>query len=385
MVRAVHAGKGMRAVANQFGVSVGTVAFWTRRAADSRLDRVDFSDRAPGCPRGWNRTPAAIEQQVVALRRSLREDSDLGEYGARAIHAALKAERAAAPSMATINRVLSRHGLQDTARRVRRPPPPRGWYLPQVAAGRAEVDCFDFIEDLKIAEGPLVNVLTAKSLHGALTDAWMLLQLSAKGTDPCLRARWQRDGLPAYAQYDNGTVFQGAHQFADAVGRTSRLCLALGVIPVFVPPLEHGMQNTIEGFNGLWQAKVWQRHRVASIAELQACSDRYIAAHRARTQTAADAAPPREPMPTHFELDLHAPLRGQMIFIRRTNETGQVHLLGQRFTVSPDWLHRLVRCEVDFDHHCIRCFALRRRAPTEQPLLATIEYHRPDKPFYGEV
>jgi hypothetical protein len=267
---------------------------------------------------------------------------------------------------------------------VRRPAPPRGWYLPEVAAGRAEVDCFDFIEDLKIAEGPLVNVLTAKSLHGALTDAWMLLQLSAKGTGPCLLTRWQRDGLPAYAQYDNGTVFQGAHQFADAVGRISRLCLALGVIPVFVPPLEHGMQNSIEGFNGLWQAKVWQRHRVGSIAELQACSDHYIAAHRARTQTAADAAPLRRPMPQHFELDLHAPLRGQMIFIRRTDENGYVHLLGQRFAVSRDWLHRLVRCEVDFDHHCIRCFALRRRAPTEQPLLNTLAYHRPDKPFYGE-
>ena len=42
MVRAVRAGKGMRAVAKQFGVSVGSVAFWMRRAADSRLDRVDF-------------------------------------------------------------------------------------------------------------------------------------------------------------------------------------------------------------------------------------------------------------------------------------------------------------------------------------------------------
>jgi transposase-like protein len=385
MVRLVRSGKSMHSVAAKFHVDPSTVSFWVSRARDCRLDRVDFSDRAPGCPSGWNRTPVAIEQHILELRRSLREDSDLGEYGARAIHAALRAERDAAPSMATINRVLSRHGLQDTARRVRRPPPPRGWYLPEVAAGRAELDCFDFIEDRKIAEGPLVDVLTGKSLLGALTDAWVLSQLSAKGTDPCLRARWQRDGLPAYAQFDNGTVFQGAHQFADAVGRTSRLCLALGVIPVFVPPLEHGMQNTIEGFNGLWQAKVWQRHRVASIAELQACSDRYIAAHRARTQTAADAAPPREPMPKHFELDLHTPLRGQMIFIRRTNETGQVHLLGRCFTVSPDWLHRLVRCEVDFDHHCIRCFALRRRAPTEQPLLATIEYHRTHKPFYGEL
>ena len=385
MVRAVRAGGSMQAVATQFGVSVSTVAFWVERAAGARLDRVDFSDRAPGCARGWNRTPVAIEHRIVELRRSLREDSALGEYGARAIHAAFAAERDMGPSVATINRVLSRHGLQDVARRIRRPAPPRGWYLPEVAAGRAEVDCFDFIEDLKIAEGPLVDVLTGKSLHGTLTDAWVLAQLSAKGAGACLLGRWGRDGLPAYAQFDNHTVFQGAHQFANTVGRISRLCLALGVTPVFVPPLEHGMQNTIESFNGLWQAKVWQRHRVASIPELQACSDRYIAAHRARSRTATEAAPPRRPMPKDFELNLHAPLTGQMIFIRRTSDTGHAHLLGQRFAVSPDWPHRLVRCEVDFNHHCIRCFALRRRAPTEQPLLATIEYHRPNKPFKGEL
>ena len=82
---------------------------------------------------------------------------------------------------------------------------------------------------------------------------------------------------------------------------------------------------------------------------------------------------------------MHAPLRGLIIFIRRTDETGHVHLLGQRFAVSPNWSHRLVRCEVDFDHHYIRCFALRRAAPTEQPLLTTIPYQRPDKPFKGEL
>src|SRR5262249_5423920 len=146
-----------------------------------------------------------------------------------------------------------------------------------------ELDCFDFVEDLKIADGPLLCVLTGKSLHGALTDAWVLDGLSARGSIPCLLGRWRCNGLPAYAQFDNATVFQGAHQHRDTVGRISRLCLALGVIPVFVPPLEHGMQNLIESFNGLWQAKVWQRHHVGSAAELQARSDAYIAAHRARS------------------------------------------------------------------------------------------------------
>lgn len=383
MVRQVRTGRSLHAVAQRFKVSVNTVSRWVARSAGERLDRCSFADHKPG--RAWNRTQARLEQHILHTRIQLRDHSVLGEYGADAIERALREELPhVLASRATINRVLRRHGATDAHGRVRRPAPPKGWYLPEVATGRAEVDCFDFIEDLKIAEGPLVNVLTAKSLHGALTDAWMLLQLSAKGTGPCLLTRWQRDGLPAYAQYDNDTVFQGAHQFADAVGRISRLCLALGVIPVFVPPLEHGMQNSIEGFNGLWQAKVWQRHRVGSVSELQARSDAYITAHRARSCQAAEAAPPRRPMPQHFELDLHAPLRGQMIFIRRTDENGYVHLLGQRFAVSRDWLHRLVRCEVDFDHHCIRCFALRRRAPTEQPLLNTLAYHRPDKPFYGE-
>ena len=68
--------------------------------------------------------------------------------------------------------------------------PPKGWYLPAVARARAELDSFDFIEDLKIAGGPLVHVLTAKSLHGALTDAWVMEHPSAKLTLEALSERW---------------------------------------------------------------------------------------------------------------------------------------------------------------------------------------------------
>lgn len=381
MVRRVRCGHALRVVAREFQVHVSTVSFWVERSAGQRLDRFSFADHKPG--RAWNRTEAALERHILQTRAHLREHSALGEYGADAIERTLQ-EHGSAVSRATISRVLKRHGATDAHRRMRRPAPPRGWYLPEVAAGRAEVDCFDFIEDLKIAGGPLVCVLTGKSLHGALTDAWIRDRLSARGSIPCLLGRWQRDGLPAYAQFDNDTVFQGAHQHPDTVGRISRLCLALGVIPVFVPPLEHGMQNLIEGFNALWQAKVWQRHHVGSAAELQTVSDTYIAAHRARSASAADRAPARRPMPEHFEFDVRVPLRGQMIFVRRTTENGNVYLLGQHFTVSPEWPHRLVRCEVDFDHHCIRCFALRRRAPTDQSLLATLDYHRTHKPFQGE-
>ena len=372
----------IRQAAQSFGFGKSAAGEWLARARGRRLDRVDFSDDKPG--RAWNRLASDIEQRIAQLRVELKS-SVLGEYGARMIRSVLQTEMDSPPSEAAINRALSRLGLQDGVRRIRRPAPPKGWYLPTVAAGRAELDCFDFIEGLKIANGPLIDVLTAKSLHGALTDAWPMASASARDTVPCLLERWQRDGLPAYAQFDNGTVFQGAHQFAHAVGRVSRLCLQLNVVPVFAPPLEHGMQNIIESFNALWQAKVWQRYKIKRLTDLQTHSERYINAHRARTQAVAERAPPRQPMPKDFKLNLQAPLRGRMVFIRRTDDTGHIHMLGQRVAVSRTWLHRLVRCEVDFDHHYIKCFALRRRDPSEQSLLVTLPYHRIDKPFRGKL
>ena len=373
----------MRAVAAQFGVSVGAAAYWVSRARGKRLDRVRFTNLKPG--RAWNRTPATLERHILKLRTDLRERSVLGEYGPVAIGLAMQDNGSVqhVPARATIHRVLSRHGVLDGAHRQRRPAPPKGWYLPDLATAQAELDTFDFIEDLKIAGGPLVSVLTATSLHGALADAWPMERPSARATLAVLIERWRREGLPTYAQFDNDTIFQGDHRYADSVGRISRLCLALQVIPVFAPPREPGFQNSIEGFNGLWQSKVWRRHHCNDVASLEAVSARYIAAYRIKTATRRESAPTRGRFPSRFKLDLGTPLRGTMIFVRRSTEKGNVNLLNKDFSVDKHWLHRLVRCEVDFTHQRIRFYALRRRDPTVQPLLRELPYPRPNKPFKG--
>jgi hypothetical protein len=126
----------------------------------------------------------------------------------------------------------------------------------------------------------------------------------AKPTLEALLERWRGEGLPTYAQFDNDTIFQGAHQFVDPVGRISRLCLALQVIPVFAPPREPGFQNAIEGFNALWQSKVWQRHHCPDVERLKAVSQRSIAAYRAKTAPRRESGPSRRPFPSRFHLDL---------------------------------------------------------------------------------
>jgi transposase-like protein len=382
MVAAARRGTPMREVARRFGVALSTVQFWVARAGRRRLDRVDWADRPDGPRRPANRTPSELEDLVLSLRRELKEASDLGEFGARAIHAALEARGVTPlPAVRTIGRILERRGALDGRRRVRRPPPPPGWYLPELAAGRAELDSFDIVEGLVIKGGPAVEVLNVTSLHGGLVNSWATAGITAKAAVEALVEHWRAVGLPDYAQFDNDTIFQGAHQHPDVVGRVTRTCLGLGVVPVFAPPRETGFQAAIESYNGRWQAKVWARFVHESLSDLRGRSDRYVAAARARSAARIEAAPARRPFPAEWAPDLQARPHGRIIYLRRAGATGGVELLGRHFEVDATWPHRLVRAEVDLDAGRIRFYALRRRDPTRQPLLRELPYSLPRRRF----
>jgi hypothetical protein len=374
----------LRSVARQFQVSLRTVQVWVGRAKGQRLDRVDWSDRPRGGRRTATATPTRIEDLVVRLRRQLKETSALGEYGAAAIRRELeKRGLQPLPSLRTIGRILLRRGVLDGRRRLRHPPPPKGWYLPRVAAGQAELDSFDFVEDLVIRGGIDVMVLNTVSLHGGLCGSWVRSTWGAKTTVATLIAYWREHGLPAFAQFDNDTIFQGAHQWPDSFGRVNRLCLQLEVIPVFVPPRETGFQAAIENYNGRWQAKVWQRFEHDNLQTLTRHSDRFVTAVRQRSAPRRDSAPARTAFPADWELDLQKPLQGLVIFLRRTNEQGEAELLGHRYQVDPQWPHRLVRAEVDLSKGQIRFYRLRRREPDQQPLLKMVPYQTPTKAFHA--
>lgn len=382
MVSAVRRKVPLREVARRFGVVLGTVQFWVARARGKRLDRVTWQDRSRR-PRRTQRTSPTMERRIVKLRRRLQKSSALGECGAAAIRRALLEQGLKRPpSIRTIGRILERHGLLDGRRRVRRPPPPTGWYLPDLMRREVELDSCDVVEGLKIKGGPLVDVFNAISLHGGLAESWPATRITAQSVVMALTKHWRQVGLPHYAQFDNDTRFQGPHQHPDTVGRVTRLCLSLGLVPVFAPPRETGFQASIESFNGRWQEKVWTRFTHGSLADVQQRSAEYIDATRCRSAARIEAAPTRRPFPKGWRLDLQAAPRGRIIYIRRTDDRGRVSLLGHTFTVDPHWPHRLVRAEFDLDRNRIRFYALRRREPTDQPCLKTITHRLPQRKFH---
>lgn len=382
MVAQVRRGVALRRVARAFGVSLSVVQRWVTRAADVRLDQVDWSSQPTRVTPPKNRTVPDIESLILTTRSDLSRASHLGEHGAAAIRRALEeGGMTSPPSTRTIGRVLVRSGALDGQRRVRTPPPPIGWYLPDVAAKRAELDSFDTVSGLLLAGGVEVIVLNGISLHGGLVTCWPEHAITAKLTASRLVEHWTRFGLPGYAQFDNGNVFIGSNRYPDVIGQVMRTCLSLGVTPVFAPPREPGFQAAIESLNGRWQAKVWRRFERVTLFELLEHSDRYVAAARARNALRIERAPTRTLMPDTPSLDLHAHPRGRTIFIRRTDDSGGVSVLGRRFMIGPHWPHRLVRAEVDLSASVVRFFALRRRDPDNQPLLVEHPYTLPRRRF----
>jgi hypothetical protein len=381
MVAAVRRGQSLRAVASQFAVGVATVAHWVERALGQRLDRVDFADRSRA-PRQTRRTDTSLEDLVLKTRADLAQ-GDLGAIGADAIRCALVDQGVAkAPSVRTINRILGRRGALDGNKRTRRPPPPTGWYLPDVAAGKAELDSIAIVEGLVIKDGPQVEVLNGVSLHGGLVVSWPVESpVTSQRTVQSLLEHWREVGLPGYAQFDNDMIFHGTHRYPDALGRVLRVCLSLAVVPVLVPPRETGFQAMIESYNGWWQAKVWSRFQHQDVEDLQGHSRRYVAALKKQRAARIEAAPDRRAFPADWKLNLKKRPSGRLVYLRRSNPQSEVALLGQSWPLGQTWPNRLVRCEVDLDDDKVRFFTLRRKDPTSQPQIREVDYRLPNRGF----
>lgn len=312
------------------------------------------------------------------MRRWLKEKSALGEYGAVAIQRELNQSGVnPAPSVRTIGYILQRSGALDGQRRVRRPAPPKGWYLPDVRQGSAELDSWDYIEDLTLRGGVLFDVLNVVSLHGGLAGSWPSENPLAKGHVEASTVHWRRFGLPAYSQFDNDTRFIGVIGYKDVLSRVVRHCMSLGVTAVFAPPRETGFQAAVESFNARWQAAVLRRFHHKTMRDLGRRNTAFLEAYRRRLAVRIEAAPRRAPFPQGWKNDINRVRNGRIIFLRRTTDKGTVKILGHQYLADKFWIHRLVRAEVQLDRNRIQLYGLRRAQPELQPLLNEIPYQWP--------
>lgn len=207
--------------------------------------------RAPKHRRGY---PERIQKMVNQMRQA-REQGKRAKYqyalmGAQAIYYELRELGVSPqPSSRTIHRWLKRAG-RIPERRSQKAPNPTYPILPCKAVN--DVQELDF-------KGPfyLKNHLHKYYLM-ALRDKWSkktaLRALARKNMDAILDflvSAWQTLGCPKCLKMDNCLDFRGSNRHPRALSKLMRVCLDLGVQPVFIPISEPWRNGVVENLNGL--------------------------------------------------------------------------------------------------------------------------------------
>jgi transposase InsO family protein len=247
------------ALCRQFGISRKTGYKWLARAGCG-AGVADRSRRPHTSPR---QTPAAVEQQVMALRQLHPV------WGGRKLHHRLVAEGLAdVPAPSTITGILRRQGDLMPI------PPPRDFGHFEHPVPNA-VWQMDFMGHRALGSGAgRVHPWSLLDDHSrfALALAACAHQ-QGNGVQDLLTAVFRQVGLPHAILCDNGSPWGTA-----GMGGLSRLeawLLRLGIEPWHGRPYHPQTQGKVERFHGTIAREVFAQQHPLTLGEAQACFDAF--------------------------------------------------------------------------------------------------------------
>jgi transposase InsO family protein len=210
----------------RYEVSRDTFYAWRARRAGGEADWFyDRSHATRSCP---HRTDAAIEDEVVALRRRFPH------LGPRKLLAVLATRdpRRDWPAASTIGDILKRAGLVEPAKRRRRPlDPPRRVIAAQAAN---EEWAADFKGWFRTQDQRRIDPLTITDGHTRFLIETRITTQTAEGAREVFPRALATYGLPRAIRCDNGAPF--GSQGAGGLTRLSAWWLKLGIEPHFIRP-----------------------------------------------------------------------------------------------------------------------------------------------------
>lgn len=217
---------------------------WLKRFKSGEINwSKDVSRRPHHCAK---KIDEAMEQAVIEARQQL-EATPYARIGAVGVDWLLKQQGDQRPAMATINRVIRRNGL------TRKRPPrynPKGLDYPSIEITKSNVmHQMDIVGPRYLkSDGRFysINIVDAYDRRGRINPRWR--QTKTDVTSALIRC-WQTMGIPTYLQMDNTLATQGSHRHPHSFGLVIRLCLLLGIQPVFIPIREPWRNGIIERLN----------------------------------------------------------------------------------------------------------------------------------------
>nr|QNO47747.1 hypothetical protein KOFJCHGD_00012 [Methanosarcinales archaeon ANME-2c ERB4] len=230
-----------------------------------------------------------MEQLVITVRKSLlegtTEDTKYRCIGAVEIQFRMHElgyTEDNTPSLSTIKRIIKRNGLvvQNRKRYIRCKSKKRYTLLSPTKAN--DVHQIDFVGPRHIKGYGRISSLNLIDVASSKAHIQQYAGQTMDNVIEFLLDCWTKNAIPNYLQMDNGASFIGDVMHSRHFSRVVRLCLHLGVEPVFIAPRKPWMNGSVEDFNGDFGEKLWERGRFSDLEHVRGEAKIFLMRHNNR-------------------------------------------------------------------------------------------------------
>lgn len=321
----------------------------------------------------------AMEQAVIAKRQEL-EQTLYAQIGALNIFWHLGQEKSDLPSTVTINRIIKRNNLTRKKPRYI----PKGVDYPGLEPTHSNfLHQFDPI-------GPRYLKSDGRFYSGNIIDAYdrrcninpMRVKTRKDITEALIRS-WQMLGIPVYLQMDNMLQTQGSHRHPHSFGLVIRLCLYLGIQPVFIPIKEPWRNGIIERFNNDFDKMFFRAQFFKNFAYLRQQANGFELFHNEhhRYSTMHGKTPKQQIsgdirlLPKDFKIPEELTISdGYIHLIRFIRSSRILDIFGEKFAMPMSVEYEYVRATIDTQQEKLFVYH-------DKELIKELAYYLPKTPL----
>jgi len=255
-------GESPKSVYQDLGRSKSWFFKWLRRYRNEGEDWAASRSRRPY--HIANKISPTMEQTVIETRKHLMNQR-YTQIGAWNISWNLEEKGIRPPSISTINRIVKRNNLVRKKRKYQ----PKGVDYPAI-----EVTHSNQLHQLDIL-GPRYLKTDGRFYSANIIDAYDRRSSvnpsrgkTRKDLTNALIRCWKTLGMPVYLQMDNILPTRGSNRYPHSFGLVTRLCLKLGIQPVFIPLNEPWRNGIIERFQDVFDKMFFRSQHFDSFNHL---------------------------------------------------------------------------------------------------------------------
>jgi hypothetical protein len=351
-VRRFLAGEKAHIIGQSLKRSRQWVYLWVKRFTDNPEDP-RWSENKPRTPKHiWNKTSKDVEDQVILARERL-DKQIYAQKGAISIQYELHRVGIESPPVWTINRILSRNGLNK--RSSPRSSSPKEYPTPFIRTHQ-----MDLVGPRYLKGDGRFYCLNIMDTETHWVGVFPIRTKSSQDIIPQIIRFWKEYGLPDALQMDNELAFRGSNRYPRSFGVVVRVALSQGVVPVFIPEAEPWRNGIIEKFNDTFDKRFFRSQAFDSFNSVLLEAPKFSRFHNHHHRyTANKGKTPWEvvqgntlvsKLDPDFQLINKPPLiQGIIHYIRFIRSDLKLRLPMEQFTVSKSLMYSYVIAEINVE------------------------------------